>query len=183
MWLRINLDGVALHLHIEDYSPRNKRISGDDWCIVEIALDDNRLLKWRTRDSILESCEVDDLRAILRKLINDELDSARTYECCEPDLTFVFYPKNTPDDPYDDYTSIGNQSSDVSMDLRIRLWSDRGIPSRNVISLNFDPENIKYLMAYLDLIAGVVGIDNTEIKAMIDKGQLYGELYKRRKKV
>ena len=170
MILRLDLDGVLFDLKIEHYEPSSKRVSGDSWCNVEIILDDRKMLRGKTEGTILESGEVDDLCASLRKLLNNEYKEDYIKECTEPDLTFCFHPTcNQPSRA---------EISEKSLELILHLWNDKGKPSHNSITLFFNKYNVEAFLKYLKLITNTIDINNPEIQAMIEKGELYGDVYK-----
>ena len=167
MWFHLDLDGIDFHFRISQYRKSIKDIWDEQWCKVDLTLQNGNWLNYQTSSEMLLSCEVEQLNAKLIDLLSNKLQSQEDLEFIEPDLSFILNPqKDLTLDPNYTYVAPGHEIVDIDVDVHVHLWNG-GLTS-NYISLSFGREDIEALDAYLKLITNQVQVDDPSIKKLID---------------
>ena len=71
------------------------------------------------------------------------------------------------------YIKPGTEVADISMDLRVNLWSD-GLTG-NYFSMTFDRGDIEKFYTYLLLVTNKIDKNDEKIQKLIEAGILYEE--------
>lgn len=86
----------------------------------------------------------------------------------EPDLEFYLSPKqDLRNNPNLVYVKEGYEIADVTMDLKINLWDEKGTLTSNYIFTTFDRKEIEAFYYYLCLITNVLDKEDDNIKKLI----------------
>lgn len=175
MWLKIDLNGIVLHLQIKDYKPSKHEIWDEQWCRTDYSFASEPWLNYqKTSDEVFLSCEVEQLAGSIQKLLHDELVEITEIECVEPDFRFVLHPKrDLRNDPKYTYIAPGYEIEDIYMEWTVAFWND-GLTD-NFLSVTLYRCDLEYLLIYLNLITGSLKRQNTIIADLIDKGIIYGD--------
>ncbi|MGI6607718.1 MAG: WapI family immunity protein [Erysipelotrichaceae bacterium] len=146
-WLKLDVQGIALEIQINQYQKYNRDIWDEQWNNIGFSLTSGKWLNYQTGGEILLSIEVEELLDKIDKLLNDELYEIEEIVCIEPDFYFKFYPKrDLRADPKYTFVQKGFEIADIYMEWEIYFWSD-GLTD-NYISLTFHRENLKMLLNY-----------------------------------
>lgn len=166
MWLNLNLDGIDLHLQITGYKKSDPKKWDDQWCGVDITLESSNRLNYHISSSILESCEVEEIRDTIADLLQDKITTEQEMTFTEPELTFILHPKRDlrMDTKYI-YIAPGHEIVDIDADLHIYFWN--GGLTANYLSLCFDRTDLEKLLVYLELITKKISKNSDEVQELI----------------
>lgn len=172
MWLKLNLDGIAVQLQIRKYV----KVADDwdwTWCKTDFSFRSAPWLDYaKENDEVLLAREVDELAESLEKLLSDKLDGPREFACIEPDFVFILNPKeDLRNNPRILYIRPGCEFSDISMEWQVYFWDD-GLTA-NYLSVALGQEEIEYLLIYLKLVTGQLSEQDIRVQELISKGILY----------
>ncbi len=175
MRLKMDLDGIAVELQIQQYTKRNAR-TGDEcdyWCKVSFSFFSEPWLNYKKEnEEVFLSGEVDDLAQALDDLLNDRLSNPAEVEHIEPDFCFEFMPKeDLRNNPRILYIQPGQEIADISMEWKVYFWHD-GLTA-NYLTVAMDREDIINLRNYLFYIVGKYDETTPEIVKMKENGILY----------
>ncbi|MDO4543507.1 MAG: hypothetical protein Q4C01_03050 [Clostridia bacterium] len=162
MWLKLDIDGIIFHFRICDYRKSTEEWY-DEWSSENLTLQSKSWLNYQINGALLLTCEVEELHEKIESLLTDKMVSVETMECIEPDLTFVFQPKQ-------DLRNV-----DIGMELSIAFWNG-GLMTANRLTIAFDRSDLEKMLCYLELIIGKKSKDDEMVKKMIKDGCLYGEV-------
>ena len=185
MWLKLDLGDPVIHFRVRGYHNRRneKIISDDDWCVVDLDVEYNKNFIYQLHDDeSLENAEVLWLEEVIDGALNGRVPGCTEIEPVEPYMAFSVYshydlatgtfiteeqkkaktPKRYTDFPF--------------MKWKVILWDNDGAPSESKIELAIYDDRMKLLLKYLKFLRGTVSKDDPEIKEMIDKGIIYGDI-------
>lgn len=171
MWVKFDLQGMKLKFKVEKYIP-NQTIDGK-WAQISFSFEFQDVIKYSTsKNEVLLSSEVDDIRDYIEKLLDDKLDEKVIYKCIEPDFEFTFSPQyDVRNDSDVIWVKSGNEIRDIEMKLKVNLWNE-GLTC-NYFSTSFDREKIEIFYLYLSLITNKINKNNDKIKDLIKSGVIY----------
>ena len=175
MWFTLDLDGITLHLRIQNYKKSSNSISWDEnWTCVDLTLQAKEWLNYQIKnDEIMLACEVEELRDKLGLLLVDGLTEPYSLELIEPDLTFELNPKkDIRNDPRILYVRPGFEIVDIDMEMEVSFWN--GGLTANKLVLSFDRGDIEKLRLYLQLVTAEIDRNEPAIQNLISSGSLYG---------
>ena len=174
MWLKLDLDGIIFQLQIRGYCPSTSEDWDSQWCSTSLSLASRNWLNYMLENNeVILASEVKSLAVSLEKLLNDGINEISEIECIEPDFKFILYPKkDLRNDPRYVYVREGHEIEDVSMEWIVSFWN--GGLTNNYLSMEFDRDDIEYLVQYLNMIIGNIDKQSEAITDMINKGLLYG---------
>lgn len=165
MWLKLNLEDLKFEFKIDKYIPKKE----DSWTKVSLHIYMKNAIDYKINyQEILDNYDVDIIRDNLKKLLNDELEEDDELSFAEPDLEFYLSPKqDLRDNPNLVYVKEGHEIADVTMDLKMNLWDEKGALTSNYISTTFDRKEIEAFYYYLCLITNVLDKEDDNIKKLI----------------
>lgn len=174
MWLKLDIDGIDLHLQINDYSSWNKEDRDTKWCTISFSIISRNWLNYMIEnDEVLLSFEVQELAENLELLLNDKLIEITEISCLEPDFEFRLKPKNDlRNNPSYKYIREDYEIVDIKMEWIVSFWN--GHLTNNYLSIEFARNDIENLSKYLNMVIGKIDKQSEEITEMINKGCLYG---------
>ena len=154
MWLKLDLDGIIFQLQIRGYRASSKEKWDSQWCKTDFSFSSGDWLNYsKQNDEIFLSYEIEELANNLDKLLKDELTEITEMECTEPDFKFILHPKrDLRNDPRYTYVQEGHEIVDISMEWTVTFWHE-GL-TNNYLSVEFDRDDIQYLLKYLNLVIG-----------------------------
>lgn len=156
MILNLNLEGISFSLDINGWIKTTEANWDSKWC--DVACDvHSAIIDYHIKSEILLSCEIDGLITMIQDIITGRQSEENSFECIEPDFTFIFHPEKN------------GVSSD--MDLQITFWDD-GALSANFLSLCFSKEDMEKLLVYLRMVTGEVSMEDQQVKLLCTKGIL-----------
>lgn len=168
MWIKLDLDGIDFHFQITGYRKCNRDNWDEQWCKVEVTLQSPCWIDYQISSDILLSCEVEELRDSIEKLIQDSLTEQEELEFVEPDLTFVLNPKKDLRETGNySYITPGHEILDIDADLHVHFWN--GGLTANYISLCFDRSDLEKLLVYLRLTTNLITEQSPEVQNLFDK--------------
>lgn len=163
LWLKLRVDGgIDLHFRVRGSHKLNQR-SGDDWCLIDLAVKSYQLNYGLYDDEALEVFDVLWLEETLEAALKGEDDDHIHYEPIEPYMIFDIYPRR----------KFGNKTFPF-MEWKIILWN--GAPSESSITLGIYDEEMRLLLLYLKYARGAYREGNQEIQKMLKDGNLYGDV-------
>jgi len=172
MWLKLDLEGMIFKLKIEKYD--SKKLDDDDWAKVSFSFKFGNIINYSESNAeLMQNQEINILESYLKRLLEDKIKEKKTYNFIEPDFEMDFYPKMYSTDPNLIYIKPGTEVADISMDLRVNLWSD-GLTG-NYFSMSFDREDIEKFYTYLLLVTNKIDKNDEKVQKLIEAGTLYGE--------
>ena len=174
MWIKFDLDGMIFELKIKNYIP-NQTLNGD-WVEISHNFRFYDIINYSVnREELLLNYEVDKIRDYMENLLNDKLNINKEYEGIEPDFCFIFKPKYYLNDiPGVLYVKPGQETVDISMELKVNLW-DGGLTA-NYFSMTFYRDEIEQFYLYLSLITKKIGIEDYRIQKLLENGVIYGDV-------
>lgn len=174
MWIKLDLDGMRVEFEIDNYKA-NQNLDGN-WTNFSYNYSFRDIIKYNFQNAeILLSCEIDELRDVLEKLLNDELTDIKKINFIEPDLEFELHPKfDIRNDSNLMCVKSEKEKVDIYMELKVNLW-DGGLTS-NYFSTTFSRNEIEYLFVYLSLITKKISKDDSRVLKLIENGILYGNI-------
>ena len=174
MWIKLDLDGMRVEFEINNYKA-NQNLDGN-WTKVSYNYNFKDVIKYSSQDAeILLSCEIDELRDDLEKLLNDELTDIKKIDCIEPDLEFELHPKfDLRNDSKLICAKSGKEIVDIYMELKVNLWNSE--LTSNYFSTTFSRDAIEYLFIYLSLITKKINKDDSRVLRLLETGILYGNI-------
>ena len=155
MWIKLNLDGIDFHFRISQYEKSTQERWDVQWCSVDLTLQCTNCLDYKISSEILLSCEVEDIRDNINRLLHNEIQDISELDFIEPDLTFVLIPKK----------DTGHEILNVAANMHIHLWDD-GL-TENYISVCFDRDNLKRLLTYLQFITGEISKNSDAVQELV----------------
>ena len=173
MWLKLNLDGIALSLRIRQY----KKVKVDDWdstwCKTDFSFIAEPWLKYiKEDDEVLLAREVDDLVEALEKLLADQLSTPTEFTCIEPDFIFELTPtEDLRSNPRFVYIRPGCEIADIDLEWKVFFWHE-GLTG-NYLSVALARPDIECLLTYLKVVTGRLSEKDEQVQTLIAKGILY----------
>ncbi len=168
MWIKLNLDGIDFHFQITGYQKSNRDNWDEQWCKVDVTLQSPNWIDYHISSDILLSCEVEELRDNIEKLIQDLLTEQEELEFIEPDLTFVLNPKkDLRDSGRYSYIDLEHEIVDIYADLHVHFWN--GGLTANYISLCFDRSDLEKLLVYLRLTTNLLTEQSPEVQDLFGR--------------
>lgn len=164
--LRLDLDSIVMSMRINDY---NKYYNdGDDWLKVDFNLESYKWLNYQISSEIIEYCEIEQLIDDLSDLLDGKMKNESYIELTEPDLAFILKPQfDVRENKNVLYVREGFELIDISMTMEVHFWGG-GVLTANYMSLDFDRDDIEYLLHYLKLISGIENVNDTVIAKLIE---------------
>jgi len=177
MWLKLDIDGIIFHFRICGYRKSTKEWDSE-WSREDLTLQSKSWLNYQiVNDELLLMHEVEELHEKIESLLTDKIVSVETMECIEPDLTFVFQPKqDLRNDPKYSYVAPGYEIVDIGMELSIAFWNEGEGLTANRLTIAFDRSDLEKMLCYLELIIGKKSQNDEMVQKMIKEGSLYGEV-------
>ena len=154
MKLCMDIEGIIVQLEIAGYSPDYDPIN-EWWCKTSFSFTSEPWLNYEKHDDeLFLPSEVEELSVLLNKLLNGEIKEELSFECAEPDFTFVMHP----------------EKGAIQTDWQVSFWHD-GLTA-NYLSVTLDETETGYLRDYIDLVCGKIAKNDDRIQQMIKKGVL-----------
>ncbi len=173
MRLKLNLSGITAELSITGYVPDSA-----DWCKSDFSFCSENWLNYHMEDDeLFTAFEVVNLANSLESLVRGEVQEITKMELMEPDFEFILNPaREVQSRPgmifLNEDRSIGSRFFDISVDWRVGFWGEERGFTDNYLSLHMGAQEIRYFLAYLELVMGKRREEDSEIVEMMEKGVL-----------
>lgn len=173
MRLKLNLSGITAELSITGYVPDSA-----DWCKSDFVFRSEDWLNYHGENrELFTAFDLEYLVRHLWELVRGEMQEVTSYWCFEPDFTFVMMPaREVQSQPgliiLNEDKSVGSRFYDICMEWRVGFWYRGHGFSGNYLSLDMGAQEVRYFLAYLELVMGKRTEEDREIAEMMEKGIL-----------
>lgn len=162
----LKASGIDIILRINGYtSPKmTNKDEYDCWCDCSLILrshsNGEHWLNYRVEHKeLMLSCEVDSLADRLDRLLAGEFKKQQLMSLIEPDIQFVFHPKqtikkgdNTSNEEKVVYVRDKVVEVPPQLDFIINFWDNNGALSANYLTITLDEGEIRRLLEHLRFI-------------------------------
>ena len=157
MYLKLDLEGITLHLKISGYVAQRQRETYQDWCSIELLFVSPDWFNCSIDGSMLTSDEIDSLTDDLEELLSGELEEKKCIDFLEPDFCFELNPKSASND-------------DISLNLKVMFWN--GCPTSSYLCLVMKRSEIEIFLLYLKLVTKRITKTDKAAEKLIREGTI-----------
>lgn len=148
MGLKLQLDGFQLEFAIHHYRPSGGNRWTSEWCGCDFHVSWPPVLNYQSNRDAFLSREVEDLTAMLTRLLDGELPAVQKVEFMEPDFVFILVPReDLRKNPRYTHLAPGHEFKELYAHWRIHFW-DSG-RNAHFMTLQLNKEQVKALRDYL----------------------------------
>lgn len=154
MWIQFNLKGMLFRLKIDNYTSND-----ESYVSTAYEYEFKDIINYKRYDMEVLLCRnINILKEMVRKLLNNELKEDDFYYCYEPDFNFEF-------------------QGDRWLVINTYLWNNEDMTqiTDNKISIVLEDKKIEELYNYLKLVTNEIDINNQYIKKMISNNVIYNK--------
>lgn len=149
MWISFNLNDMLFKLKIDKYKLNH---SDNEYVEMSYEYSFKNIINYKKDNQKVLLCkDIDNLKDIIKSLLDKTLKSDDTYYCYEPDFSFDFI-------------------SGKWLKITTYLWNNDnriGKITNNEISITLELKEIEQLYLYLKLITNEIDINNNDIKKLL----------------
>lgn len=148
----LDANGIKFQLDIKGYKKSDKDNWDCQWCRCDFLFSSGKWLNYhKENDEILLSCEVEELKDSLEKLLDDSLVDVKEINFIEPDFEFILTPKqDLRNNSKYLYIKPGHEIADIFIEIRVYFWDD-GLTD-NYLSVTLYRDEISKFKDYLSSI-------------------------------
>ncbi len=144
-----DFNGIQVMLRIDNYQAPSKHDFGDVWCDCGYSFRFGDIIHYyKDHDELLMPEEIDELAAVLSKLLDGAVTEPCEFPMTEPDFVFWLYPeKNLRNDSKYTYIAPGCEIQDIYVAWRIFFWN--GGLTKNFLTITLNRADITAFRDFL----------------------------------